>query len=89
VLKKAGIVVVAATAGLLAVSPIAFADDEGGNNNNIVPIQNNTLQVNPQICGNPVLSGNALAVVVAKASADSKNNSKCKQDNSIDNNVDN
>jgi hypothetical protein len=31
VLKKAGIVVAAAAAGLLAVSPLAFAGDEGGN----------------------------------------------------------
>ena len=31
-LKKAGIVVAAATAGLLAVSPLAFAGDYGGDN---------------------------------------------------------
>ena len=33
-LKKAGIVVAAVTAGLLAVSPLAFAGDKGGDNGN-------------------------------------------------------
>lgn len=85
-LKKAGIVVVAATAGLLAVSPLAFADD---GNTNIVPIQGNTLQVNPQVCGNQVASGLGVGLIIAKATGKAENESKCKQDNSIDNDIDN
>jgi hypothetical protein len=79
--------VVAATAGLLAVSPLAFAGDEG--NNNIVPIQGNTLQVNPQVCGNQVASGLGVGVLIAKATGEADNDSKCKQRNDIDNDIDN
>ncbi len=85
-LKKAGIVVAAATAGLLAVSPLAFASDEG--NTNIVPIQGNTLQVNPQVCGNQVASGLGVGVI-GKAVGKADNDSKCKQRNDVDNDIDN
>lgn len=85
-LKKAGIVVAAATAGLLAVSPLAFAgdyngddDDNGGRHHHsksadceqdnsasndgdneqkgLVNIDDTTVQVPVQACGNDVLSG--------------------------------
>lgn len=86
-LKKAGIVVVAATAGLLAVSPLAFAGGDEGNTN-IVPIQGNTLQVNPQICGNQLASGLGVGVI-GKATGKADNESKCKQRNNVDNDIDN
>ena len=81
-LKKAGIVVVAAAAGVLAVSPLAFADD--GGNTNIIPIQNNTAQVDPQICGNQVATG-VVVSVIGKAKNAADNKSKCKEDNTISN----
>lgn len=87
-LKKAGIVAVAATAGMLAVSPLAFAHDDDGGNTNIVPIQGNTLQVNPQICGNQLVSGAGVAIL-GKATGKADNESKCKQRNDIDNDIDN
>lgn len=86
-LKKAGIVVAAATAGLLAVSPLAFAHEDEGNTN-IVPIQGNTLQINPQICGNQVASGLGVGVI-GKAVGKADNDSKCKQRNDVDNDINN
>ncbi|MGI8815594.1 MAG: hypothetical protein ACR2G2_10075 [Pseudonocardia sp.] len=86
-LKKAGIVVVVATAGVLAVSPLAFANskhDDGGIN--ILNIDKNTLQVDPQICNNNVLDNIVVAVLGrAKGKFDSDGSKKCKQHNKIDN----
>ena len=65
-LKKAGIVVAAAAAGLLAVSPLAFAD-EGGHGGGIfngahgqlglVNVQDSAVQVPIQACNNSVIEG--------------------------------
>ncbi|MDQ2708193.1 MAG: hypothetical protein M3Z25_11395 [Actinomycetota bacterium] len=87
-LKKAGIVVVAATAGMLAVSPMALAKDrhhdDGGIN--ILNIEKNTLQVNPQICNNNILDNIVVAVLGrAKGKFDSDGGKKCTQHNKIDN----
>ena len=56
-LKKAGIVVAAAAAGLLAVSPLAFADDEGHAQVGAVNLQDNIVQVPIQACNNSVIEG--------------------------------
>jgi hypothetical protein len=76
VLKKAGIVVAAATAGLLAVSPMAFA---GG----LISIDDNVAQVPVQACGNDILSG-----VVGILAKDQENSSDddvdCDQDTSAE-----
>ena len=62
-LKKAGIVVAAATAGLLAVSPLAFATGSNDNSENhtqggglvsLVNVQDVTAQVPIQACNNNV-----------------------------------
>jgi hypothetical protein len=64
VLKKAGIVVAAAAAGLLAVSPLAFADGgDGGILNGahgqlgLVNVQDSAVQVPIQACNNSVIEG--------------------------------
>ncbi len=77
-LKKAGIVVAAATAGLLAVSPLAFA---GG----LISIDDNAVQVPIQACGNNVVTG-AIGIL-AKDLRNENNNKKvkCKQNNSASN----
>jgi hypothetical protein len=88
VLKKAGIVAAAATAGLLAVSPLAFAhghDKHHGNvQHGLLNLQNTNVQVPIQACNNSVLEG-----VVGILAKDQKNKDshkgKCKQDNEADN----
>ena len=61
-LKKAGIVVAAAAAGLLALSPLAFADDGGilhGAHGQVgfVNAQDDAVQVPIQACNNSVIEG--------------------------------
>jgi hypothetical protein len=55
VLKKAGIVVAATAAGLLSISPLAFANDGDKRhyddvNKNINKVENNGRHVNVQVC---------------------------------------
>jgi hypothetical protein len=62
VLKKAGIVVAVAAAGLLALSPLAFADDGGilhGAHGQVgfVNGQDDAVQVPIQACNNSVIEG--------------------------------
>jgi hypothetical protein len=69
VLKKAGAVVAMATAGLLAMSPLAFA---GGHGDVDVTDQENeqeSTQGNGILNGNNVLSGNAVQVCDVNVSA--------------------
>jgi hypothetical protein len=67
VLKKAGIVVAAAAAGLLAVSPLAFAGDDhgktkvedvnhidGSNHGGLLNVAGNNLSVPVNVCDNQV-----------------------------------
>ena len=84
-LKKAGIVVAAAAAGLLAVSPLAFAGDKGesghhghsvtNNNTNgddshgLVNLADNNVNVPIQACGNDV-PVNVLGVQVPNLTAE-------------------
>ena len=72
-LKKAGIVVAAGAASLLALSPLAFAGDSGDhgkgghhgaanvaekNSSGLVNLSNNNVDVSPQTCVGPIASGN-------------------------------
>jgi hypothetical protein len=51
VLKKAGIAVGVATAALVALSPLAFADDDSGNHFQIAPgIQDRVIQHPVKMC---------------------------------------
>jgi hypothetical protein len=81
VLKKAGIVVATAAAGLLAVSPLAFAgDDHGkskiedvnhidGSNHGLINVAGNNLSVPANVCDNQV-PVNVLGVQVPLNSTD-------------------
>jgi len=79
VLKKAGIVVAAASAGLLAVSPLAFA--QGG----LISVDDDTVQVPIQACGNDIITG-----VIGILAKDQKNKQDgdvhCDQDSRVTNN---
>ncbi|GAA5118278.1 hypothetical protein [Pseudonocardia adelaidensis] len=80
-LKKAGIVVATAAAGLLAVSPLAFAgDDHGkkniedvnsidGSNHGLINVAGNNLSVPANVCDNQV-PVNVLGVQVPLNSTD-------------------
>lgn len=85
-LKKAGIVVAAAAAGLLAVSPLAFASDtdqSGGYWNS----NNNTQQHPTQVCDNHVgiIDGAFALGLKSEASNKQVNSGDCKQENSSEN----
>jgi hypothetical protein len=90
VLKKAGIVVAAATAGVLAVSPMAFAhshhdrDNDGNRQHGLINLQNTNVSVPVQACNNSVLEG-----VVGILAKDQRNKDShkghCKLRNSVDN----
>lgn len=47
--------------------------DNGDGATNFLDIQNNTLQINPQVCGNQVLSGVGVAALIAKATGTAEN----------------
>ena len=83
-LKKAGIIVAAAAAGLLAVSPLAFATEDhhghdgdtavnsvedGGDNSGLVNVADNEVNVPVQACNNDV-PVNVLGVQVSDVQAD-------------------
>ena len=70
-LKKAGIVVASATAGLLAVSPLAFAD--------IINIDDNAVQIPVQACNNNIVNNIGLGIL-GRGSANGGNaKGKCSQ----------
>jgi hypothetical protein len=75
VLKKAGIVVASATAGLLAVSPLAFADG-------LVNIDDNAVQIPVQACNNNVINNIGLGILGRGSAKGGNNKGKCKQDTS-------
>jgi len=71
-LKKAGIVVAMATAGLLAVSPLAFATGSGAANSVDVVDQENeqeSEQGNGLLNGNNIISGNSVQLCDTSVSA--------------------
>jgi len=77
VLKKAGIVVASATAGLLAVSPLAFA---GG----LISIDDNAIQIPVQACNNNVVNNVVVGIISKNNKAKSSNKGSCHQKNSAD-----
>jgi hypothetical protein len=91
-LKKAGIVAAVATAGLLAVSPIAFAgggghhhDGRDGNRQaGLINLQNTNVQVPVQLCNNSIIEG-TLGVLARNQKNSDSHKGKCKQDNEADN----
>jgi hypothetical protein len=82
VLKKAGIVVAAAAAGLLAVSPLAFADTE---QHGLINVNDVTLQAPLQLCNNHVGIIDGAFGILGKAKNKQVNSGHCDQDNSSDN----
>ena len=83
-LKKAGIVVAAAAAGLLAVSPLAFADDGDNSQSGLIDVQNTNVQIPIQACNNSVIEG-VLGVLAKDQKNKDSHKGKCKQDNEADN----
>ena len=74
-LKKAGIVAAAATAGVLAISPMAFAFS-------LISIDDNAVQIPVQACNNNVINNVGLGIL-GKGNANGGNNKgKCKQSTS-------
>jgi hypothetical protein len=85
VLKKAGIVVAAAAAGLLAVSPLAFADGHGildGAHGQVglVNVQDSAVQVPIQACNNSVIEG-VLGVLAKNQKNSDSHDGECHQKN--------
>ena len=85
-LKKAGIVVAAAAAGLLAVSPLAFADgggilDGAHGQLGLVNVQDSAVQVPIQACNNSVIEG-VLGVLSKHQENSDSHDGDCHQDNS-------
>jgi hypothetical protein len=90
VLKKAGIVAAAATAGLLAVSPIAFAHGSGhshgkGNvQSGLINLQNTNVQIPVQACNNSIIEG-VLGILAKDQKNKDSHKGHCKQSNEADN----
>jgi len=90
VLKKAGIVAAAATAGLLAVSPLAFAHGSGhgkgkGNvQSGLINLQNTNVQIPVQACNNSIIEG-VLGILAKDQKNKDSHKGHCKQDNEADN----
>ena len=85
-LKKAGIVVAAAAAGLLAVSPLAFADgilDGAHGQLGLVNVQDSAVQVPIQACNNSVIEG-VLGILAKDQENSDSHDGDCHQKNSAD-----
>ncbi|GAA5151878.1 hypothetical protein GCM10023321_19690 [Pseudonocardia eucalypti] len=80
-LKKAGIVAVAATAGLLALSPFAFADND---QKGLINLNGTAVQVPIQACNNSVVEG-VVGVLAKDLSNEDEHNGECDQENSAEN----
>ena len=76
-LKKAGIVVASATAGLLAVSPLAFAEG-------LISIDDNAIQIPVQACNNNIVNNVVVGILAKNQSSKSSNKGSCHQKNSKD-----
>ncbi len=81
-LKKAGIVVAATAAGLLAVSPLAFADTEQDGH---VNVNGTTVQAPAQACSNHVGVVDGAFGIGGKAENKQVNSGDCEQNNSSEN----
>ena len=92
-LIKAGIVVATAAAGILAVSPMAFASDGHHHGHHdgdradvqsgLVNLQHIGAQVPVQLCNNSIAEG-ALGILSSGQHNDDSHDGKCKQRNSDD-----
>ena len=85
-LKKAGIVVAVAAAGLLAATPFAFADDGGALNGahgqvGFVNVQDSAAQVPVQACNNSVIEG-TLGILAGHQKNSDSHDGDCHQKNS-------
>lgn len=92
-LKKVGIVTAAATAGVLAISPMAFAHDHhhhhrhhgGGNNQHgLIDLQNTNAQVPVQACNNSVVEG-VLGILARGERNRDNHKGKCRLHNDANN----
>jgi hypothetical protein len=83
VLKKAGIVVAVAAAGLLAATPFAFAGALDGAHGQVgwVNVQDSAAQVPMQACNNSVVEGTAGFAAKDQENSDS-HDGDCHQKNS-------
>jgi hypothetical protein len=88
VLKKAGIVVAVAAAGLLAATPLAFAGALDGAHGQVgwVNVQDSAAQVPIQACNNSVIEGTAGLLAKHQENRDS-HDGKCRQKNSWEDNA--
>jgi hypothetical protein len=75
VLKKAGIVVAAAAATMVAVSPAAFAFT-------LIGIDDNTIQIPIQACNNSVLEA-GLGIIAKGVENHDSHDGDCDQDNKV------
>jgi hypothetical protein len=89
---KAGIVVATAAAGILAVSPLAFASEGHHHHHDsdradvqagLVNLQHIGVQVPVQLCNNSILEG-ALGILSSGQHNSDSHDGKCKQRNSDD-----
>jgi hypothetical protein len=85
VLKKAGVVVAVVAAGMLSVSPLAFATeghhhDEDNVQHGLINVSDTTIQVPVQLCGNDVASG-VLGILASDLSNKSNDDVDCEQEN--------
>ena len=93
-LKKTGIVAAAATAGLLAVSPLAVAHGsghhhhgdgrDGNSQRGLINLQNTNAQVPIQMCNNNLIEG-VLGILAKDERNRDSHKGKCRQDNRADN----
>ncbi|GAA5167399.1 hypothetical protein GCM10023321_60090 [Pseudonocardia eucalypti] len=85
-LKKAGIVVAATAAGLLALSPLAFAHDDDSDNeqHGLLNLNGTAVQVPIQACNNSVVEG-VVGILAKDLENEDEHNGDCDQDNSAEN----
>lgn len=94
-LHKIGIVAAAATAGVLAISPMAFAHDhhhhhhhhgdrDGDHQRGLINLQNTNAQVPIQACNNSVIEG-VLGILARNEHNRDHHNGKCRLDNHVHN----
>ena len=89
-LKKAGIVVAATSAGLLAISPLAFAqghrhhDNDGNDQRALIGLQNTNLSIPVQACNDSIIEG-VLGVLAKDQRNSDSHKGRCDLDNRVRN----
>lgn len=88
-LKKTGVVLAASMAGVLVMSPLAFAHDGGGHRHHdhghsgsggLLNVSDIGVGVPVQLCNNSILSG-VLGILSGGNSNNDSHNGKCSQSN--------